>query len=556
MRAFDENTENDLRVIVLSADYSLNSRLQKKLQKEGFLVIGFYDVDDAIEWETEHRTVLKFYVIDAISRDPHWKAILDSFHANDLIINCMLFTDREHIVSDDEVNKHDVRGVYVFKDDSLDQLGDELRVCICGAQNNDDVSGDNRIPRHQPVRREPDLADEVISIGRSIKARKENAQMLNERNSDRSSIYKGATDLLANLSNDITEPLNTMIVMARDLEKTALSKEQHNLLKSIIAAAGNLRNVFNNALDYVSLETNRPEVVYHNFHLAVLLEESLLLIKPQVDSKNIEIHLNIGQNVPEYVFGDKSKVQQVLTHVFSHLIKAFENISIELSVQAVLDKAFGKTLGFVFKTSRAKSATDGISDRQSMLAHASIADDQNFGIGIRIAKALVEVMGGELMIERQAGQPLAMSFSIPLMESFVSGVAEGPSPDDSTTKKELKMLLAEDDVINQLYLAGFLRMQGWEVDTAYNGLTVMELFKPGKYDLIILDGQMPVMDGFETAENIRLAEGDDVHTPILAISGFATPGDKQRFLDAGMDDYIPKPINEDELLHVIHMLTS
>ena len=123
-------------------------------------------------------------------------------------------------------------------------------------------------------------------------------------------------------------------------------------------------------------------------------------------------------------------------------------------------------------------------------------------------------------------------------------------------ERKLKILLAEDDTINQMYLAGFLRSQGWDVDTAYNGLDAMALYAAGKYDLVVLDGQMPKMDGFETAQKIRSTETEKESVPILAISGYANPEDKERFFEAGMDEYISKPVDENELLQVIYKLTQ
>lgn len=124
--------------------------------------------------------------------------------------------------------------------------------------------------------------------------------------------------------------------------------------------------------------------------------------------------------------------------------------------------------------------------------------------------------------------------------------------------RKLKILLAEDDTINQMYLAGFLRAQDWEVDTVYNGVDAFKLYSSNSYDLIILDGQMPKMDGFETAQKIRNTElkpkGQGI--PILAISGYANPEDKERFYNAGMDAYLSKPVDEQELIRVIHDLTK
>lgn len=123
-------------------------------------------------------------------------------------------------------------------------------------------------------------------------------------------------------------------------------------------------------------------------------------------------------------------------------------------------------------------------------------------------------------------------------------------------RKDLNILLAEDDAINQMYLAAFLRSHGWKVDTVYNGRAAFEKFEKGGYDLVILDGQMPVMDGFETARKIRDTESAGTRTPILAISGYAIPGDKEKFINSGMDDYIPKPVNETQLLKLICQLTG
>jgi CheY-like chemotaxis protein len=125
-------------------------------------------------------------------------------------------------------------------------------------------------------------------------------------------------------------------------------------------------------------------------------------------------------------------------------------------------------------------------------------------------------------------------------------------------KKEiskLRILVAEDDGINQLYIKDFLELQGWEVDSAFNGLQAFEKFSKNEYDIILMDGQMPKMDGFQSTIKIREIEKEKKsHIPIIAITGYAVSGDKERFLDAGMDDYITKPINESILLEKIQSL--
>ncbi len=531
----NKNNQREFRIIVLSADYVLNTRLQKKLQRFDFVVIGFYDFMDAVEWEAENVAIPKIYLIDAINPTPGWKRILSCFHSKELSVNSILLVDRNNTLNLHEIKQYGVNDLYIYDDGYLDQLVDMLKNCMSGISSKGSVGFSLKPPvvPHDKTQNKP--AEEASSVGRSI---------------------KNASALLASLSNDITEPLTTLITMARDLEKTKLTHEQNNLLKSIIAAAGNLRNSIDNAMDYAGMEVVKPEVVYHNFHLTVLLEELVALIKPQADVKQITLQLTIAESLPDYVFGDKTKIQQILAHLFGHLIKSLDNISIELSVQAVTEGTLDSMLAFVFKTDFVSEAGKENHAAKALPANDIHGNNENMGLGLRIAKTLVEVMGGELVMEKQPDLSLRMSFNIPLMESSASIVADNPPANYQEHKKPLRVLLAEDDVISQMYMAGFLRMQGWEVDTAYNGIAVMELFAPGKYDLIVMDGQMPAMDGFETARKIRQLESKNTLTPILAISGFANPGDKQKFLNAGMDEYLPKPINEDELLRVIDLLVK
>ncbi len=149
------------------------------------------------------------------------------------------------------------------------------------------------------------------------------------------------------------------------------------------------------------------------------------------------------------------------------------------------------------------------------------------------------------------------AFSIPKTWEPVLNVSDSDEGAYAAQRDSLKVLIAEDDAINQMYLAGFLRSQGWDVDTAYNGQKALEIFQHKRYDIVLMDGQMPRMDGFEATRKIRELEANkERKTPILAITGYAIPGDRERFFDAGMDDYLSKPIDENKLLDTIRALTT
>jgi CheY-like chemotaxis protein len=174
----------------------------------------------------------------------------------------------------------------------------------------------------------------------------------------------------------------------------------------------------------------------------------------------------------------------------------------------------------------------------------------------RIVNSLLSAVGGYFAGENRLGSHIDA-----ILNNVTDYSAEHFTTDHeleylTNKRKDLRILFAEDDAINQLYLAAFLRSQGWMVDTAYNGKDAFEMFDAGKYDLIILDGQMPGMDGFETAKKIRDLENADTRIPILAISGYAIPGEKEKFINSGMDEYLPKPINESSLLRLICQLTA
>ncbi len=173
----------------------------------------------------------------------------------------------------------------------------------------------------------------------------------------------------------------------------------------------------------------------------------------------------------------------------------------------------------------------------------------------RIVNSLLHAVDGYFTGENRLGRHIDTLLNIDAEYDTGQLAADHGLESFASKRKDLSILFAEDDAINQLYLAAFMRSQGWRVDAVYNGKMALEKFTTCKYDLVILDGQMPEMDGFETARKIRETETADMRTPILAISGYAIPGDKEKFISSGMDEYLPKPVNEAKLLSLICQLT-
>ncbi len=405
---------------------------------------------------------------------------------------------------------------------------------------------------------ETGLADEIISVSRDITDRQE-MEELTKTTKLAEQANKTKSEFLANMSHEIRNPLSAVIGMAKTLEKTSLDEEQKGYLKSIIIASSNLMTILNDILDYAKIESKKMEVVYHHFNIRDMVNELVRIHELQADENNNKLSAQVEKGMPETIYADKQKIEQVLHNLLSNANKFTTNGKVRVSLELRRAAGEGNSINF-------KVEDTGIGVRKEDIPGLFVSfqqrdvsakkEYQGTGLGLSIAKKLVDLMGGELDFTSEPGKGSTVSFQIPLMEytEQPDGKIQKESPQGAD--KLLRILVVEDDAINQLYLAGFLRSKGWDVDTAYNGLAALDLFEPGKYDLILMDGQMPRMDGFETTRQIRKLEDPNSRTPIIAISGYAIPGDKDRFLEVGMDEYLSKPIDENQLLEVITRLAA
>ncbi len=555
------------QVVIITCDYGLNARLQQCLQQKKIQSIGFYYVDDAIEWEKSHGADnLKIFIVDDEVNGRSWQETLRAFHANDLMVDSLILIKPGDDVPARDIRLHGANAV-ISKDENLyNNIPGLLDDILATIESEKKQSALSQTTRHQKPAGssnkysygKPDNHEDVSEdVSLFIDEEKSNDEQINELKKLQHQLEESKNEFVAltsYLNNEIRESVNTAIANARSLEKSNLSKEQKRLLNSMMSAAGKQLWVLRNMLDYSKIKSNDLEVVYHNFHLRAMTNEVMAAFEQQSEENKALIKLNINENVPDYVYGDKKRIQQVIINVIALALKPSIKKCTEMSVDLSSNNSKNDQLVFTIQSIENGDKINAPSlnpDEESLF----VSDAIDISFGLKLVRGLVELMGGEFIKGSDTADFGRVVFSIPLFEVSIADVSEGFDRGYGDYKQHLKILLAEDDVINQLYLSGFLRSQGWEVDTAYNGLAVMELYEPGKYDLIILDGQMPGLNGFDTARKIRLSEPVNNRIPILAISGYAIPGDKQKFLDAGMDDYLPKPINEDELLKVIRKLT-
>lgn len=385
---------------------------------------------------------------------------------------------------------------------------------------------------------------ELQEVNRELLLSKEEAEVLAQK-AQESSNAKSA--FLATMSHEIRTPLNGILGSSDLFLDTPLTQEQKELLNTVRISGEHLLGIINNVLDFSKIESGRLEFENHDFDLRKLIEESYNIIARRAKNKNIKVIKNIDSELPLYLNGDGCRIQQILNNLLSNAFKFTEKGKIELEVN--LAKALSNVALIKF------SVTDtgiGINSevRQKLFQPFTQGDSATSrkyggsGLGLAISKRLVESLGGKIELTSQAGNGSTFSFTLPLKLGDPPANKVEPQEDLVVDKQNIKILLAEDNFINLKVATAILSKLGYSVDTVANGKELLDQIQKQHYDLILLDCQMPEMDGYTTAREIRKLENNlNQHVIIIAMTAYAMKGDKEKCLAAGMDDYIAKPFD-------------
>ena len=420
------------------------------------------------------------------------------------------------------------------------------------------------------IRRRDELGDLAESLGKMVSSLTDSLQRAE-------SATKAKSEFLARMSHEIRTPMNGIIGMTYLAMRDKPEERQLNYLKSIDGAAKSLLGVINDILDFSKMEAGKMELSENSFSLHEFLESIMDLLSVQGREKGIEFSFASDSEVPDLLYGDALRLKQVCINLCSNALKFTEKGRVELRVSfAPDDMREAGAPDFMADAIAATRVVDenskrlwllfsvrdtgiGMSDKEQehIFESFSQADGSTTrkyggtGLGLAITRSLVRMMGGDIWVRSQVGQGSDFSFVIALQPGQQDALAASSSSLDAgqaVSLSGLKVLLAEDNEVNQIIAQEILSGMGVETMLAHNGAEAVELWEKEDPDIILMDIQMPVLDGLRAARRIREGAKKDSDTiPILAMTANAMSGDREKSLEAGMNDHITKPLDVAQL---------
>jgi len=368
------------------------------------------------------------------------------------------------------------------------------------------------------------------------------------------------SNFMANMSHELRTPMNGIMGFAKLLSISGLNKSQLEFTEMINASSAHLLELINDILDFSKLEAKKLKIYKKPFDITQTVKNCVGIISEQAKMKGLYTIYEIAPEIDRDISGDELRIKQILINLLTNAVKFTYKGGVTIKISeagrrddiSLISISVSDT-GIGIKPEK----TDEIFEMFHQLDDSNTRRHGGAGLGLSIVKGLVEVMNGKISVTSGIDKGSIFTVTIPLeicgapreKSDGILCLEAAPAPNSVKNFGKLKILVAEDDDICLKLITLTLENYGWKVEAAANGTEALRLYAKEKFDAVIMDGQMPEMDGYEAARKIReLEAATGERTPIIALTAYAMEDDRQKFMDAGMDDYITKPVENEDLL--------